>query len=180
MLVSVTDPAPSTGPAVALSLEDWYRQHHLDLVRLGTLACGEQAMAEDAVQEVFAAMHRKPPALRNQGNPLPYLRVAVLNRCRSGIRRRQSGERARLRLVAETETVVEAAERSAVSTTTRDEVLHAVRRLPARQRDVMLLRYWLQLSEAEIAETLGISPGTVKSSASRARKALAPVLEAHR
>ena len=170
-----TGTAPPSG-----SIEIWYHQHAADLVRLGALACGDASLAEDAVQEVFAALVRRPPELRDGDKPLPYLRTAVLNRCRSGIRRRASGDRAVLRLVGRRSTIVDDVEASAVSSTTHRQVLDAVRALPRRQRDVLLLRHWLHLSEAEIAETLGVSPGTVKSAASRARAALAPTLEALR
>lgn len=159
------------------TLESWYHDHFVELARLGALACGDRSVAEDAVQDVFAGMYRKPPVLRDPGNPLPYLRTAVLNRCRSTMRRRGTGERATLRVVADTDTTTEHVERDAVSTSTRAEVLTAIRALPYRQRDVILLRHWLGLSESEIADTLGISPGTVKSAASRARTTLATVLE---
>lgn len=168
---------PAARPA---AVADWYREHFVELVRLGTLACGDASIAEDAVQDVFAGMHRRPPKLRDPHRPLPYLRAAVLNRCRSGIRRRTTGERATLRLAAGEPSTVDDVERDAVGSDTRREVLAAVRSLPHRQRDVLLLRHWLGLSEAEIAATLGVSPGTVKSAASRARTTLAPVLEALR
>lgn len=163
-----------------VTLESWYRAHFTELVRLGALACGDAAVAEDAVQEVFATMYRKPPAMRDPGNPLPYLRAAVLNRCRSRMRRRATGQRAALRLVGSTDATVDDVERRGVASTTRRAVLDAVRALPDRQRDVVLLRHWLGLSESEIADILGIGRGTVKSSASRARAALATILEAHR
>lgn len=159
------------------TLESWYHDHFVELARLGALACGDRAVAEDAVQEVFAGMIRRPPTLRDPDNPLGYLRTAVLNRCRTTMRRRTTGERATLRAVAGGVDSVDEVERDAVSTSTHREVLAAVRALPDRQRDVMLLRHWLGLSEAEIAETLGVSPGTVKSAASRARATLAPLLE---
>lgn len=170
----------STMEAVAeprATLEGWYRAHYVELARLGALACGDLAVAEDAVQEVFAGMYRNPPTLRDPGNPVPYLRTAVLNRCRSTMRRRSTGERATMRAVADDEFATEHVERDAVGRSTHHAVLAAVRALPDRQRDVILLRHWLGLSEAEIADTLGISRGTVKSAASRARTALTPVLE---
>lgn len=171
---------PSAGAPGAGSVEAWYHAHAPDLVRLAALACGDRAVAEDAVQEVFAGLLRTPPRLDDPSRPLPYLRVSVLNRCRSRLRRRAKGEEVRLRLVADSPTMIDDLERDAVAAATRAEVLDAVRRLPDRQRDVVLLRYWLDLSEAEIADTLGVSPGTVKSAASRARRSLAPVLEAQR
>lgn len=175
-MLSVVGPPPVVTEEL---LEAWYRAHFVDLVRLGTLACGDPVVAEDAVQEVFAGMIRRPPEVRDV-DPLPYLRVSVLNRCRSRMRSRGSRARARERLAGTTATTVDDVERRGVASTTTRDVLVAVRSLPERQRDVVLLRHWLGLSEAEIADTLGISRGTVKSSASRARAALAPILEALR
>ncbi len=173
----VADDAPVAGRAM---LASWYDEHFVDLARLAALACGDLAVAEDAVQDVFAGMYPKPPVLRDPTNPLPYLRTAVLNRCRSTMRRRATGERATLRLVGHTETAADDVEREAVATSTSRDVLAAVRSLPFRQRDVILLRHWVGLSESEIADTLGVSTGTVKSAASRARSTLAPILEALR
>lgn len=170
-------PTMEQTPERQRTLESWYHEHFVELARLGALACGDRAVAEDAVQDVFAGMYRKPPTLRDPGNPLPYLRTAVLNRCRTTMRRRTTGERATLRVAASAETTTEPVEREAVSTSTRAEVLAAVRALPYRQRDVILLRHWLGLSESEIAVTLGVSAGTVKSAASRARATLATALE---
>jgi RNA polymerase sigma factor (sigma-70 family) len=111
------------------------------------------------------------------GEELRYLRSAVLNRCRSRMTRSASGRRATDRAQAQPEPYRRTTEERGVDAATRDEVLAAVRRLPRRQRDVVLLRYWLDLPEAEIAATLGVSAGTVKTSAHRAMASLTPVLE---
>lgn len=157
------------------SVEDWYRQHYDGLARLAMLATGDPVAAEDAVQEVFAECLRRPPRL--EGPPLPYLRAAVLNRSRSRARRTKRGEELHLRVVTADDAVTPSPEAKGLLGPDAERIAEAVRALPRRQRDVILLRFWLDLSEAEIAETLGVSPGTVKSSASRARAALAPVLE---
>lgn len=158
-------------------VEGWYRAHHDGLVRLATLASGDVTVAEDAVQDVFASMVARPPTLQRTDDPLPYLRASVLNRCRSGARRSSAGVRAGARFSAGAATTVEAPERDAMTAANRRVVLDAVRALPARQRDVILLRHYLELSEAEIANSLGVSVGTVKSSASRARRTLSRTLE---
>jgi RNA polymerase sigma factor (sigma-70 family) len=172
--VDVTD-RPTGG-----EVEAWYRAHHLELVRLAALAVGDRGRAEDVVHDVFASCQRRPPQLRDPQRPLPYLRSAVLNRCRSSLLRRATGRLATERAAARTRPRDASAEDDAVAATTRAGVLAAVRSLPRLQRDVVLLRYWLDLSEREIAATLGVSAGTVKSSAHRAMRTLAPLLEALR
>lgn len=157
-------------------LESLYQRHRTDLVRLAALALGDQREAEEVVQDVFARLHGRGLRMDDPAKAPAYLRSAVLNGCRSRQRRAGAGNRARLRMVRERPPEAEV-ERSAVDAAVRAEVMAAIRALPARQRDCLLLRYYLDLSEAEIAATLGISAGTVKSSTARARRALAPVLE---
>lgn len=157
-------------------LEALYRRHRTDLVRLGALALGDPGRAEEVVHDVFARLHRRGLHIMEPSKVAAYLRSAVLNGCRSSQRRLGAGDRARLRMVRERPPAVDV-ERSAVDASVRTEVMAAIRRLPDRQRDCLLLRYYLDLSEAEIADTLGISEGTVKSSTARARQALATTLE---
>lgn len=161
-------------------VERWYHDHAAELVRLARFALGRRNGAEELVQDLFADLYRKPPALDDPGRPLPYLRSAVFNRARSRHRSRASRDRAHLRVAGQRPDPGVGVEDRAVTAATRQTVLDALETLPTRQREVVILRYWLDLSEKEIAETLGISPGTVKSSASRAMKALAPALEALR
>ena len=173
MMTAVPTGAPVSGD----DLESWYRTYRVELVRLAAYAVGDVDRGQEVVQDVFARLYRKPPVLRNADDQRRYLRSAVLNRCRSGVTRSVVGRRATDRLRDERPPSVRSTEDAGVGAATRAEVLAAVRRLPRRQRDVVLLRYWLDLSEAEIAATLGVSAGTVKTSAHRAVAALAPLLE---
>lgn len=158
-------------------IESWYRACRAELVRLAAFALGDRDAAEEVVQDVFARVYRKPPTLRMPGEELRYLRSAVLNRCRTGMTRRAAGRRATVRLESQRPGHVRSTEEHGIDVATRDAVLAAVRKLPRGQRDVVLLRYWLDLPEAEIAATLGVSSGTVKTSAHRAMAALTPLLE---
>jgi RNA polymerase sigma-70 factor (sigma-E family) len=151
-----------------------FREHHGELVRLALLMVGDLATAEDVVQDVYASLHKRWSRVAADDAPLPYVRAAVLNGCRSVHRRRgiarragalhQAGERDETRASAESEVILSEGRR---------EVLAALARLPRRRREVLVLRYYLGLSEAEIAAVLGISPGTVKSTAARGLAALA-------
>jgi len=152
-----------------------YNAHWRYLVRLAALLVDDTASAEDVVQDAFVALHRKADALRDPDAALGYLRTSVLNLSRSVIRRRQVA-RKHLK-VAEPEATAPADQ----DVLLRDEhraTLAAVRALPRRQREVLVLRYWSGLSEREIAESLGISTGSVKSSASRGMAALQRALGA--
>jgi RNA polymerase sigma factor (sigma-70 family) len=107
-------------------------------------------------------------------SPLPYVRAAVLNGCRSVQRRRVIARRAcLLHRAAQHHDTLASAESEVILSEDRRQVLTALARLPRRRREVLVLRYYLGLSEAEIAAVLGISPGTVKSTAARALAALA-------
>jgi len=144
-----------------------FRVHAPALLRLALLLVGDQASAEDVVQEAFIGLHRA--SLRDQDKALPYLRVAVVNGCRSLHRARRRAAAMR----PQHEPPVWSAEAAAIVNEDRREVLAAVARLPRRPREVLALRYYLGLADAEIAATLGISRGTVSSTVSRALTALA-------
>ncbi len=168
-----TPPAPSSvatsADSVADVLADLYRTHVVGLVRLALLLVGDQSTAEDVVQDVFARLHSGGARLRNPDKALPYLRTSVLNGCRSVLRARR---RAHLLRVPH-EPPVWSAEAAALAGEDRRTVLAAVARLPGRQREVLVLRYYVGLSDHEIAVALQVSRGTVSSSASRALGALA-------
>lgn len=165
-LRAVDGPAPST--AAPLTLEDLYRQHRMRLVRLAILLVDEPATAEDVVQEAFAGLHRNWGGLRDAQAAVGYLRTAVVNGSRSVLRRRKTARDYTPPHTAN----ARSAESLAMLTAEHQAVVNALSKLPPRQREVLVLRYYGDLSEAEIADATGISKGTVKSTASRALDAL--------
>lgn len=172
---SVPRPEPA-GEAVSADagVERLFRTHRLQLVRLAMLLVDDKETAEDVVQDAFTALHRRWSSLTSPDAAGAYLRTSVVNGSRSALRRRRT-VRANPWPDAESLTV-DPADRRALVAAEHREVLDALTRLPARQREVLVLRYWADLSEAEIASTLGISAGAVKSSASRGRDAIAAML----
>jgi RNA polymerase sigma-70 factor (sigma-E family) len=150
-----------------------YTAHWRYLVRLAALLVDDVASAEDVVQDAFVALHRKADGLRDPEAALAYLRTSVLNLSRSVLRRRHTA-RKHLR-VAEPEATA-GADSEVLLKDEHRAALAAVRRLPRHQREVLTLRYWSGLSEREIAQTLGISQGSVKSAASRGLAALQRML----
>ncbi|HVQ96520.1 MAG TPA: SigE family RNA polymerase sigma factor [Mycobacteriales bacterium] len=170
----MTDLLPgAAGAAEPPGLVELYHAHRLGMVRLAVLLVDDLATAEDVVQDAFAALHQRWDRLNDVNSAIGYLRTCVVNAARSVLRRRRT---ARL-YTAPDERAHESAEAEAMLAAEHEEVLVAVRRLPRRQREVLILRYWSDLSEVEIAETLGVSRGTVKSTASRGLAALAGLLE---
>jgi RNA polymerase sigma-70 factor (sigma-E family) len=152
-------------------VDELYATHFRRLVRLSVLLVRDVETAEEVVQDAFVAMHGRWRSLREPDQGLAYLRQAVVNRSRSVLRRR--GVQARHAAAAPA--VVPdrpGADHDAMAAERRNAVLDALRALPGRQREVLALRYYLDLSEAEIASTLGISRGAVKSHASRGAAAL--------
>jgi RNA polymerase sigma-70 factor (sigma-E family) len=157
------------------ALEQLYAAHWRGLVRLAVLLLRDQGAAEEVVQDAFVAMHLRWRSLRDPDKALAYLRQAVVNRSRSALRHRGVVER----YVARQQPALSAADpadASALVRDRRDAVLDALRALPTRQREVLVLRHYLELSETEIAETLGISRGSVKTHASRGTAALRTLL----
>jgi RNA polymerase sigma-70 factor (sigma-E family) len=155
------------------AVEELYAAHYRRLVRLSVLLVRDVGTAEEVVQDSFVAMHGKWRSLKDPDKGLAYLRQTVVNRSRSVLRHR--GVQARYTPPALPDHP--AAEADALSSERRGEVLGALRELPDRQREVIALRYYLDLSEAEIADTLGISRGAVKSHASRGVSALRHLLK---
>lgn len=156
-----------------------FRAHRAELVRLAAFILADKSAGEDVVQDVFAQIHARQGTFgeRGQGmpaSPLPYLHRAVVNGCRSALRRR----RLTLRHAEQDSPCPPlSAEEAALLSEDRRQVLAALVKLPARRREVLVLRYYAGLSEAEIAVTLGISTGTVKSTAARGLAALAHALK---
>jgi RNA polymerase sigma-70 factor (sigma-E family) len=159
------------GPAPVRDLAATYREHYRSLVRLASLLVDDVGRCEEIVQDAFVKVWRRPPNLSGDDRLPAYLRSAVLNGARSHLRHR-GVERRHLRAVASPPEAPDA-----TSTGDEAQVLSALRSLPDRQREVLALRYYLDLSEAEIAATLGISPGSVKTHAHRGLATLAQQLE---
>ena len=151
-----------------------FRAHHLEFVRLTTHLVGDRPTAEDVVQDVFVRLHAHPDRVAGEGAPLAYVRASVVNGCRSVQRRRKIARRNNDAGEAAALQANEASAESAVLLAEdRRQVLAALAGLPRRRREVLVLRYYLGLSEAEIASVLGVSAGTVKSTAARGLAALA-------
>jgi RNA polymerase sigma-70 factor (sigma-E family) len=144
-----------------------YQVHAVGLIRLGVIMLGDRAAAEDVVQEAFCGLFRYWYRLRDPGKAVPYLRSSVLNGCRSALRRRR-----KLGSAGAAEHTAESAEQLALLGEEHRQVLAALRQLPARQREALVLRFYGELGEPEIAAAMGISQGTVKSTTSRALAAL--------
>lgn len=152
------------------ALELLYAAHWRQLVRLAVLLVHDVGAAEEIVQDSFIAVHDRWGRLHDPDKALAYLRQSVVNRSRSHLRhlavvRRHADRQGRLEPVGGADLTAGDEER-------RRTVLDALRRLPRRQREVLALRYYLDLSEAEIADLLGISRGAVKSHASRGAASL--------
>ncbi len=152
-----------------------FEAHALGLVRLAKVMLGDQSIAEDVVQDAFVGMYRKWPSLQDRNKALGYLRMSVLNGCRTAHRARTRRDRALL-LVYGTDGVVSAEESALVGEANR-EALAALRALPARQREAIVLRHYLGLTEEEAAQAMKISRGTVKSATSRGLSTLARILK---
>ena len=169
----LVEPPVDTSIDAPLTLEDLYRQHRTRLVRLAILLVDEAPTAEDVVQEAFTGLHRHWSGLRDEAAALGYLRTAVVNGSRSVLRRRKTARG----YVPPHQANARSAESLAMLTTEHQAVVVALGQLPPRQREVLVLRYYGGMSEAEIASATGVSRGTVKSSASRALDALQRILE---
>ena len=164
---------PEATPFAVADLAGTYREHYRSLVRLASLLLDDVGTCEEVVQDAFVKVWQRGPALRTPDRLPAYLRSAVLNGARSQIRRRI----VRRRHLEAVPDPAPAAEATAMAGDPDRAVLRALRTLPERQREVLVLRFYLDLSEAEIAATLGISAGSVKTHASRGLATLAQQLE---
>lgn len=162
------------------ALTHLYAAHWHSLVRLSYLLVHDQQVAEETVQDAFVAMHGRWAQLREPDLALAYLRRSVVNASRSVLRHRtvQRRHAATERALGPDErTTAPSAEDHALSRDAGDRLLAALARLPRRQREVLTLRYYLDLSEAQIADALEISPGSVKAHAHRGLGALRSQVE---
>lgn len=153
-----------------------FRREYAHLVAYARLLVDDVQTAEDVVQDAFAALHRRWSGLAHEGAALGYLRTAVANGARSQLRRRRTVRAFR----APRPVDAPSAESVIVRHENEQRLWDALALLPLRQREVVLLRYFFDLSEAQIADELAISRGSVKQHASRAMAALGSRLEVAR
>ncbi len=151
-MTNVPVPMAPAEAVVREPFDSFYHREFRGLVRLAMVLVDSQEQAEEVVQDAFAALYLR---YQSVATPLAYIRASVLNGSRKVLRRRVLGRRLLGHPQPASEMVY-------------NHVIDAVRRLPARQRAAVVLRYELQLTDAEIAETLNVPLGTVKSTLHRA------------
>lgn len=164
----------TAGPSDALVAELFAREATA-LVRLASLFCDDRNAAEDLVQEAFVRLHRSAGTIRDPERAPAFLRSIVINLARDHNRRGLMSLRHRSSMLAYSPP-------ASVDDTTRTDLgeqalLASMRELPERQRAVLVLRYYLELSETETAETLGISQSSVKTHCRRGLSTLERRLE---
>ena len=155
------------------AVTELYSQHYRTLVRLAAMLVRDTPTAEEVVQDAFVAMHGGWQRLRDAEKALAYLRQAVVNKSRSVLRHRTVVEKNLQKAPPD----MPSAEHGAMVLLERHAVVAALRGLPDRQREAIVLRYYGDLSEADIAAAMGISRGAVKSHTSRGMAALRAALE---
>jgi RNA polymerase sigma-70 factor (sigma-E family) len=138
------------------------------MVQVALLLVGDQATAEDVVQDAFLGLYRALPRLRDTDRAVGYVRRSVVNGCRSV----QRGRRRALMLPVEHDPPVWSAESAVIAEEDRRVVLAALARLPRRAREIVAFRYLLDLPQEEIAAILGVTRGTVASTISRSLEKL--------
>lgn len=149
-----------------------YATHYKKLVRIAALLLDDYSLSEEVVQDAYVKMHGSWRRIREPGAAEAYLRTTVINLARSRLRRRQVAAKHAPKPMPD----APSAEQGALDLLERDRVVRALHSLPARQRECLVLRYYADLSEAQIATAMGISAGAVKSHASRGMAALRQLL----
>ncbi|GGN06626.1 SigE family RNA polymerase sigma factor [Streptomyces fuscichromogenes] len=155
-------------------LTETYRAHYRSLLGLAALLLDDTASCEDVVQEAFIRVHSARKRVRDPEKTLAYLRQTVVNLSRSALRRRILG----LKLLSKPMPDAASAEEGAYDQLERRDLIKAMKGLQRRQREVLVLRYFADMTEAQVAETLGISLGSVKAYGSRGIAALRVAMEA--
>jgi RNA polymerase sigma-70 factor (sigma-E family) len=170
--VPAGEPVPRGADELVTAL---YQEHATGLIRCAVVILGDRAMAEDVVQEAFCGLYRRWDSLSEPAKALEYVRSAVLNRSRNVLRSRARRTRVGLSVMVP---AASSAEDQALLGEEHRAVLAGLRQLPPRQREALALRFLADLDEPEIAELMGISRGTVKSTVSRGIAALGQQLGA--
>lgn len=171
-----TDAGNGTRSRADALLRDLYHRHWVGLVRLAGLLLGSTDAAEEVVQDAYVAIFRRAGQFVDAGEAYGYLRASVVNACRSVHRHRAVVQRKPV----PPDPAPAGPDELAVRHEQDQRVMLALRTLPRRQQEVLVLRYYSDASEAEIADTLGISKGAVKSHAHRGLTALRSFLHAER
>src|SRR6516162_1816371 len=166
-------PVGRTEWSADLAVIELYAGHYSALVRLAVMLVRDTPTAEEVVQDAFIAMHEAWERLRDTERALAYMRQTVVNKSRSVLRHRMVVEKNQQKPPPD----MPSAEHGALTLLERSAVIAALRGLPARQREAIVLRYYADLSEAEIAAAMKISRGAVKSHTSRGMAALRVALE---
>ena len=151
-----------------------FNAHYRSLLALAVLVSDDRASAEDLVQEAFARLHGRH--LADPDRALAYLRTTVLNLSRSRLRRLRTARKHE----RSDDAVLPSAEETVVLRADQHAVLDALRGLSPRQRQALVLRYWADMNEAEVADAMHLSKGAVKSHTARGIAALRKTLEATR
>ncbi|MFD9333712.1 SigE family RNA polymerase sigma factor [Streptomyces sp. NPDC060028] len=175
--VDVTGPAGLSDVAAGTTVDhltETYQAHYRSLLGLAALLLDDTASCEDVVQEAFIRVHSARNRVRDRDKTLAYLRQTVVNLSRSALRRRILG----LKLLPKPMPDMASAEEGAYDQLERDDLIKSMRGLQRRQREVLVLRYFADMTEAQVAETLGISLGSVKAYGSRGIAALRVAMEA--
>ncbi|MDG4536968.1 SigE family RNA polymerase sigma factor [Streptomyces sp. AV19] len=174
-------PPPAAGADATMAagttvdhLTETYRAHYRSLLGLAALLLDDTASCEDVVQEAFIRVHSARNRVRDPEKTLAYLRQTVVNLSRSALRRRILG----LKLLSKPMPDMASAEEGAYEQLERDQLIKAMRGLQRRQREVLVLRYFADMTEAQVAEVLGLSIGSVKAYGSRGIAALRVAMEA--
>ncbi len=154
------------------AVSELYSLHYGTLVRLAALLVRDTPTAEEIVQDSFAAMHGSWQRLRDDAKALSYLRRTVVNRSRSVLRHRAAADKD----VQKAPPNAPSAQHGALIQLERPAVIAALRGLPARQREAIVLRYYGNLSDADIATAMGTSRAAVKSHAARGMNVLRAAL----
>jgi len=165
---------PKLDPAAAVSA--LYAEHVLGLVRLAHIMLGSQQAAEDVVQEAFLGLYRRWSHLDDQAKALQYVRSAVLNGCRSALRSSRNSHPSPAQETSAQRTQASSAESAVLTAEQRGQIIAALRLLPSRQREVLALRFYLDLPDRQIAAALNIRQSTVRSTAYRGLAALGRAL----
>jgi RNA polymerase sigma-70 factor (sigma-E family) len=168
-------PGQAGAAAAGRAVTQLYEAHALGMIRLAHIMLGDRQSAEDVVQEAFCGLYRRWSHLSDPASAVHYVRSAVLNGCRSVLRRRATSLAPRG--LAGVAWPAQSAESAVLTIAERDAIMRAVRQLPPRQREALVLRFYLDLSAEETATTMGISPGSVRSATHRALASLGRMLQ---